>query len=67
LAEIGAAPPPIPKRKLTADRLASAIELATSRPDLDARAEALGAAIRAEDGAARAADRVLHHLARFPR
>lgn len=66
LAELGAAPPPIAKRKLTAERLAHAIEQATSNPAYTERAEALGVALRAEDGAARAAERVLHHLERFP-
>jgi len=64
LNDLGAAPPPLPKRKLTVERLAAAISRATTEPQYTERAEAIGAAIRAEDGAARTADRVLHHLAR---
>lgn len=60
---LGAAPAPIQKAKLTADRLAAAITQATSDPRHAARAAALAAAIRAESGADRAADRILHHLA----
>jgi sterol 3beta-glucosyltransferase len=62
LALLGAAPPPIPRRSLTADRLAEAIRAATSNPEHAARAEAIGAAIRAEDGAVAAAERALRHF-----
>jgi sterol 3beta-glucosyltransferase len=64
LNDLGAAPPPVPKKKLTVARLAAAIAHATSEPRYAERSEAIGAAIRAEDGAARTAERALHHLAR---
>jgi len=60
---LGVAPPPVPKRKLTAGRLARAITEVVSNPGYAARAATIGAAIRAESGVKRAADRVLHHLA----
>ena len=50
LAELGVAPRPIPRRRLTAERLARAITTVTDDPDLRERAAALGAAVRAEDG-----------------
>jgi UDP:flavonoid glycosyltransferase YjiC (YdhE family) len=50
LAEIGAAPAPIPRRKLSAQRLAHAISAATTDGNMQDRASAIGAQIRAEDG-----------------
>jgi sterol 3beta-glucosyltransferase len=47
---LGAGPRPIPRRQLSADRLAAAIAEATSSPAIQARAAALGEQIRAEDG-----------------
>ena len=64
LHQLGTAPPPVPKKKLTVDRLATAIARATSDARYVDRAEAIGASIRAEDGAARTAERALYHLAR---
>ena len=52
--ELGVGPQPIPRRKLTAQRLAAAITLATTDQDMRARAAALGERIRAEDGVRRA-------------
>ncbi|NUB20165.1 glycosyltransferase [Azospirillum formosense] len=49
LHDLGVAPPPLPRRTLTAEGLARAIE-ATGDPGLRGRAAALGARIRAEDG-----------------
>ncbi|MBN1681319.1 MAG: glycosyltransferase family 1 protein [Anaerolineae bacterium] len=59
---LGVGPAPIPRRGLTADRLAYALRIATTHGPMRARAAELGARIRAEDGAARAVaivDRVL--------
>jgi sterol 3beta-glucosyltransferase len=51
--ELGVGPHPIPRRKLTAKRLAAAITVATTDQHMQARAAALGECIRAEDGVAR--------------
>ncbi|MCU0756971.1 MAG: glycosyltransferase [Xanthomonadales bacterium] len=47
---LGAGPPPIPQRRLTIERLAEALQCAVQDPAMRERAEALGRAIRAEDG-----------------
>lgn len=51
---MGLGPQPIPQKKLTADRLANAILTATGDRNIQAKARAIGTAIRAEDGIARA-------------
>ncbi len=51
--ELGVGPQPIPRNKLTSDRLAAAITTATTDQNMQARAAALGERIRAEDGVAR--------------
>jgi UDP:flavonoid glycosyltransferase YjiC (YdhE family) len=56
--ELGAGPRPIPARRLTADALASAIQL-TDRNEMRSRAQALGRQIRAENGVAAAVE-VIH-------
>ena len=56
--ELGVGPPPIPRRKLTAERLAAAITTATTDKNMRARAAALGKRIRAEDGVARAIEMI---------
>ncbi len=48
--QLAVAPPPLPRRRLTADRLADAVRAATSDPALRARASAVGARIRDENG-----------------
>jgi sterol 3beta-glucosyltransferase len=53
---LGVSTRPIPRKKLTPDNLASAIQQATSDEGLQARARALGEKIRAEDGVANAVD-----------
>jgi sterol 3beta-glucosyltransferase len=61
VAELGVGPRPIPRKELTAERLARAIT-ATRDPTMRERATALGQRIRAEDGVARAVeilDRIL--------
>jgi UDP:flavonoid glycosyltransferase YjiC (YdhE family) len=47
---LGLGPQPIPRKKLTADRLAQAIGSAVTDPGMRRRASACGKAIRAEDG-----------------
>jgi UDP:flavonoid glycosyltransferase YjiC (YdhE family) len=51
---LGAGPPPIPQRRLTADTLAAAIDAAVRDPRMRRTAAALGDAVRAERGVARA-------------
>ncbi len=46
----GAAPAPLPLKRLTADRLAHAITSAVTNPGMKQRARTCGATIRAEDG-----------------
>lgn len=53
--ELGVGPAPIPHKQLTVEKLAAAIRKATEDPGIRARAAKLGAAMRAEDGASRAA------------
>jgi sterol 3beta-glucosyltransferase len=50
VAELGAGPQPIARADLTVERLAAAIGEAVENPVLRTQAEALGQAIRAEDG-----------------
>lgn len=52
--DLGAGPAPIPRSRLTAGRLAAAIDVAARDQAMAARAAELGARIRAEDGIARA-------------
>ncbi|MGD2077150.1 MAG: glycosyltransferase [Chloroflexota bacterium] len=47
---LGVGPEPIPRQKLTAERLAAAIEIACTNRDMQRRAQALGRKIQAEDG-----------------
>ena len=50
VAQLGAGPRPIPRKRLTVDRLARAITEATTNDAMHRRAAHLGALIRAEDG-----------------
>ena len=59
---LGAGPPPIPRSRLTPDRLARAITAAVTDDSIRARAAALGRAIRAEDGVKAAVDEVTAFL-----
>ncbi len=59
---LGAGPDPIPAKKLTAERLAGAIQAITCDTQMKARAQALGSAIRAEDGVGRAVQIVQQYL-----
>ena len=63
---IGVAPAPLPQKKLTATRLASAIRQATQNPTIRETARTLGTALRTEDGAGRAADLIEAHVAAHP-
>lgn len=54
LATLGVASAPIPRKKLTANRLAAAIYRVLNDQDMRRRAAALGAKIRAEDGVTKA-------------
>jgi sterol 3beta-glucosyltransferase len=59
---LGAGPRPIPRRKLSAGRLAQAITEALGEPSYQARAAAVGRQIRAEDGIGRAVAVVERYL-----
>ena len=52
--ELGVGPKPIPRRQLTADRLAEAIQIAVSDQTMRKKAARLGQLIRKEDGIANA-------------
>jgi UDP:flavonoid glycosyltransferase YjiC (YdhE family) len=52
--DLGVGPAPIPRRKLTADRLAHSIQEAVTNTAMRQRAAALGSKIRSEDGIANA-------------
>ena len=52
--ELGVGPKPVPRAKLTADKLAASIQQAVTDTGMQERAAALGAKIRAEDGASAA-------------
>jgi UDP:flavonoid glycosyltransferase YjiC (YdhE family) len=56
LRDLGVAPAPIHRRRLTAERLARAIRTATGDDEMRGRAAALGERIRREDGVARAVE-----------
>jgi UDP:flavonoid glycosyltransferase YjiC (YdhE family) len=59
---MGLGPAPIPKKKLTGDRLAAAISQAVTDPGMRQRANACGAAIRAENGVNNAVELVKHYF-----
>ncbi|QJY47724.1 glycosyltransferase [Pseudonocardia broussonetiae] len=50
--DLGVGPAPVPQRRMTAAALAAALRMATGDPAVAARAAALGARIREEDGTA---------------
>jgi sterol 3beta-glucosyltransferase len=66
LARRGVAPPPIPSRQLTAGRLATAIEQATTDRAMIDRARTLGAQIAAEDGPGNAIDLIVRYTSGVP-
>jgi len=59
--DLGVGPAPIPRSKLTVDRLAQAIEEAVTNTAMRQRAAELGAKIQAEDGIANAV-KIIEHL-----
>jgi sterol 3beta-glucosyltransferase len=61
VAERGLGPGPIPRKKLTAERLASAIHTAVTDKDMRQRAARIGEVIRAEDGVGGAVE-IIHGL-----
>ena len=60
VAELGVGPAPIPRRRLTVERLAQAIQEAVTDQTMRQRAASLGSKIQAEDGIARAVAVVRH-------
>jgi sterol 3beta-glucosyltransferase len=56
--DLGVAPPPVPQRRLDADRLAAALDLALTDTAMSAAAAELGHRIRQEDGVGAAARRL---------
>ena len=54
VADLGVGPEPIPRKTLTVERLAQAIQRAVTDQTMRRRAATLGAKIQAEDGIARA-------------
>ncbi len=56
VARLGTGPQPIPMKRFSADRLASALQEVTSNDSIQARARDVGERIRTEDGVARAVD-----------
>jgi sterol 3beta-glucosyltransferase len=63
---LGVGPPPIPQRKLTAGRLAAAIQQAVTDAQMQRRAAELGARIRSEHGVANAVECIERHLGAMP-
>ena len=60
--ELGAGPKPIPRSRLTAERLAEAIRQAVTDPLMRQRAAALGEEIRLEDGVGNAVKIIDQHV-----
>jgi UDP:flavonoid glycosyltransferase YjiC (YdhE family) len=58
VAELGAGPPPIPRKQLSVERLAEGITVAVTDEKMRRRAAELGGIIRAEDGVARAVEAI---------
>ena len=62
LADLGVSPPPVLFKELSAQALATAIQVAVSDEEMRSRAEALGRKIREEDGVANAVAAFQHYL-----
>ena len=60
--ELGAGPRPIPRKRLSVEQLAAAIEAATCEEVMRARSAALGECIRMEDGVTQAVEVLHRHL-----
>lgn len=65
--ELGVGPKPIPRKRLSVERLAAAIAAATSDQIMQQRAAALGQRIRAENGVAQAVEVIHRHLGHWPK
>jgi len=66
LHSLGAAPPQIPQKNLTAHNLSAAILQAATDPDIRRRREALGTRIAAENGVERAVEAFERHAGHTP-
>lgn len=62
IAALGVGPQPIPRKELTAERLAAAIKSAINEPTMRQKAAALGEKIRAERGVEEASAIITRHL-----
>ena len=62
VAELGAGPEPIARKKLSPERLTQAISAATTDRKIMERASAIGAQIRAEDGVGRAVEVIRKYI-----
>jgi sterol 3beta-glucosyltransferase len=62
VADLGVGPQPIPRKRLSVERLAAAITVATTDVEMQRRAAILGERIRAEDGVAKAVEMINHYL-----
>ena len=62
VAELGAGPEPIARKKLSVERLTQAISAATTDRKIIERASAIGAQIRAEDGIGRAVEVIRKYI-----
>ena len=60
--DLGVGPPPIPLKKLTTDRLVTAIEQLTSDDEMRSRAAQLGSLLRQEDGVGNAVQVIERYL-----
>jgi sterol 3beta-glucosyltransferase len=67
VASLGAGPPPIPHKELSAEKLSAAVEEATTNPGIRRRCEILGSKIAAEDGVARAVEEFGRYADKMPR
>ena len=66
LHSLGAAPPQIPQKNLTAHNLSAAISRAATDPNIRRRCEALGTRIAAENGVDRAVEAFERHVGHLP-
>lgn len=64
---LGVGPPPIPLKRLTAGRLASAISEAVTNKTMRSRADLLGERLRSENGVQSAVDLVHRYISEFRR
>lgn len=64
VAASGLGPPPLPRKKLSVERLAHALTLATTDAGMQERARGLSARLATEDGVGRAVERIIHFAGR---